>query len=176
MNDRIIKNAREILKGIEIGFFDTAKPWNEENYEEYFRHFNDPNPEVRKYALLIFGAALGNWQMKSAFVFPRATDPDPQFRNMNERKIYRFENYIQAFLENKEAIQKEFPTLYKSIIINLILLDQEVPFENDFPGMNSKSLADLRKTIGQSGFTGQSQFSFNQILREVGIPTFFKNG
>lgn len=176
MRGRVIRHAKEILEGIEIGFFDTAKPWNDRNFEKYYQYFNDPDQEVRKYALLVFGAALGNWQMKSAFVFPRNTDPIPKSHVADENKVYRFEDYIQAFFENKEAIESEYPTLYKSILINLVSLDLEVPFEKDFPDMNPEYLAKLRRMIRQSGLNEHSQFHFNQLLREVGLPTFFLNG
>ena len=37
MTKTLIDKAKSILEGIEIGYFDTAKNWNEDNYDDYYR-------------------------------------------------------------------------------------------------------------------------------------------
>lgn len=69
MAKTLVDKAKSILEGIEIGFFDTAKNWDEDNYDEYFKYFSHSDIEVRKYSLLIFAAGLGNWFVGSSIIF-----------------------------------------------------------------------------------------------------------
>lgn len=69
MKRTLVDKAKSILEGIEIGFFDTAKYWDEDNYDEYYRYFSHSDIEVRKYSLLIFAAGLGNWVIGSSIIF-----------------------------------------------------------------------------------------------------------
>ena len=110
MEKAIVEKAKRILDGIEIGFFDTAKRWDKDNYDDYYKYFTHPNFEVRKYALLIFGAGLGNWLIKSSFIFQPISCTN---------EVYNLEDYISAFIENREAIKQEFPNLYNSIASSL---------------------------------------------------------
>lgn len=172
----IVVKAKRILDGIEVGYFDTSKDWSVENYADYYRYFSHPNNEVRKYSLLVFAAAVGNWWMKSAFVFHSHDDLK---RNVHLQKhpdkIYFIEDYVQAFLANKKSIEEEFPFLYKAILVDLIKLDNENHFENIFPSVNPQLFIQLRKTWNNSSVDEKYEYNFNDLLREVDLPTFFKD-
>ncbi|MBT2572081.1 hypothetical protein [Planococcus sp. ISL-110] len=161
------------MEGIEIGFFDTAKNWSIDNYANYYRYFSHSDRDIRKYSLLVFAAALGNWWMKSAFVF--LTLGEIEEKQDFQSELYLLEDYVQAFLKNKEAIQREFPLLYNSILVDLIHLDNEKCFENTFPAANKKIFSELRKTLKNSDIDEKYQYNFNDLLREVGLPTFLKD-
>ncbi|TAA66093.1 hypothetical protein [Planococcus salinarum] len=175
MKDIVIK-AKRILEGIEVGFFDTGKEWSSENYADYYRYFSHPNKEVRKYSLLVFAAAVGNWWMKSAFVFYSHADII-YYSDLKEHldKIYFIEDYFQAFLANKVAIKEEFPLLYNAIVVDLIKLDNENQFENVYPSVDPQLFFQLRETWIKSNIDTSYEYNFNDLLREVGLPTFLKD-
>lgn len=170
----LIDKAKSILSGIEIGYFITSKKWTKNNYDDYYQYFSHPDYEVRKYSLLVFGAGLGNWSAKSAFIFTHRQRKDPDF---DPQKIYHLKYYIKSFLDNREPIKQEFPFLYKAIIYYLNELDYEKPFEVVFPSVDEQLFISLRKVLRNSGIDEKYvyEFNFNDILREVGLPTFFKN-
>lgn len=53
----IVEKVRETIEGIEIGYFDTAKPYI---FDEYFKYFDDVDFETRKHAQFLFVCMLGN--------------------------------------------------------------------------------------------------------------------
>lgn len=56
-------------------------------------------------------------------------------------------------------------------------LDYEKTFEVVFPSVDEQLFISLRKVLRNSGIEEKSvyEFNFNDILREVGLPNFFKN-
>lgn len=174
MTKTLVDKAKSILEGIEFGFFDTAKKWDDDNYDEYYKYFSHPDYEVRKYSLLIFAAGLGNWYMKSAFIFRPIEERIKENGTYTSKdRLYYFENYVSSFIDNREAIRQEFPLLYKEIANYLLQLDNEKRFEYIFSSVDKQLFIVLRQVL--SGLEVKHQYKFNDLLREVGLPTFFKN-
>ncbi|MBO0603702.1 hypothetical protein I2483_18730 [Sporosarcina sp. E16_3] len=174
MTKRLVDKAKSILEGIEIGFFDTAKNWDVDNYDEYYKYFSHPDFEVRKYSLLVFAAGLGNWYGGSAIIFrPIEERKKEKWFLSYKEKIYYFEDYVRSFIDNREAIKKEFPFLYSVIVSFLIQLDNEKRFEYIFSPVDKQLFIVLRQLL--SGLEVKHQYNFNDLLREVGLPTFFEN-
>lgn len=176
MTKTFVNKAKSILKGIEIGY-DTAKNWKNENYDDYYQYFSHPDLEVRKYSLLVFYAGLGNWISSSAFIFnPIEKLESGKYLNLNQEKIYHFECYVKSFIDNREAIRQEFPILYNAIAGFLLRLDNEKRFEYIFSSVDKQFFIVLRKALDERGIDGEkSRYSFNDLLREVGIQTFLKD-
>ena len=171
MKRTLVDKAKSILEGIEIGFFDTAKYWDEDNYDEYYRYFSHPDIEVRKYSLLIFAAGLGNWVIGSSIIFRPVKDQKKEKSyNSSKDRTYNFEDYVRAFIDNRDAIKQEFPILYNSIIDYLIQLDntEQLNF------VEKQLYLVLRQVLTDSGLK-EHKYNFNDLLREVGLPTFFKD-
>ncbi|MGE7840386.1 hypothetical protein ACQKNX_06300 [Lysinibacillus sp. NPDC093712] len=167
MKATLVDKAKSILEGIEIGFFDTAKNWDEDNYDEYYQYFSHPDFEVRKYSLLIFTAGLGNWLMGSSIIFHPNKN---QIYNSSKDSIYNVEDYIRTFIDYREAIKHEFPILYNVIVNYLIQLNNT----EQFSLIEKQLYLVLREVLTDSGLEVH-QYNFNDLLREVGLPTFFKD-
>ncbi len=167
MKATLVDKAKKILEGIEIGFFDTAKNWDEDNYDEYYQYFSNPNFEVRKYSLLIFAAGLGNWLMGSSIIFHPNKN---QKYNSSKDRIYNVEDYVRSYIDHREAIKLEFPILNNVIINYLIQLKNTAQFSL----IEKQLYLDLREVLTDSGLEVH-QYNFNDLLREVGFPTFFKD-
>ena len=153
MTQSIVEKAKCILKGIESDF-DLGFNWKDEYYDNYYRYFDHPDAEVRKWSLLIFAGALGNWYLQSATIF------SPGGEGWNEDKEYFFEEYVQAFLTHQEAIKKEFPLLYNDLVWVLLYLDKRKPFDAIFTSNisypsyispNIKLFRELRQVLTSSG-------------------------
>lgn len=174
MTKTLVDKAKSILEGIEIGFFDTAKNWDVDNYDEYYKYFSHPDFEVRKYSLLVFAAGLGNWYGGSAIIFrPIEERKKEKWFHLFKDKMYYFEDYVMSFIDNREAIKQEFPFLDSVIVSFLIQLDNEKCFEYIFSSVDKQLFVVLRQVL--SGLEVKHQYNFNDLLREVGLPTFFGN-
>jgi len=162
-----------LLDGIEIGFFDTAKNWGEETNDYYFKYFNDKDKDLRSLSILAFTAMLGNWYNGPAFVFRAPPLPHKQF--------YFIEDYLPPFLENAVSINEEFPVLYSYTLFYLYELDKRKGFENVFPFVDHNLFNQMRSQLfNENGkdvlVSRHSKLpAFNSLLREVGLPTFFSD-
>lgn len=169
MDKDVIKQKLDrILKGIEIGLFDTAKGWGEETNDEYFKYFNDTDQELRAKSILAFACMVGNWYNEPADVFytnPRVTYSPPE-------PYYQFDDYLSAFLAHASQIERDFPVLYSYIIYYLAELDKQKPFEHVFPKIEKALFVDMQSLFASDG-KKLKLASFNDLLREVGLPTFF---
>lgn len=174
MAKTLVDKAKSILEGIEIGFFDTAKNWDEDNYDEYFKYFSHSDIEVRKYSLLIFAAGLGNWFVGSSIIFHPIEEHKKEMRFQSSKdNIYNFEDYVRSFINNRETIKQEFPILYNLIVYYLFQLDNKKRFEYIFSSVDKQLFIELRQVLNYSRLD-EHQINFNDLLREVGLPTFFK--
>ncbi|MFX3673012.1 MAG: hypothetical protein ACE3JQ_01010 [Paenisporosarcina sp.] len=158
MTKTIVDKAKSILVGLEIGF-DTAKKWSEENYDDYYLYFSNPDYDLRKHSLLIFCVGLGNWESESAFIFLPHDDIDKE-------KEYIFEDYVRAFLDNREAIKLEFPFLYKAIVHFLKVLDTK----NQFVTISRATDTTLFKELNELLQTTTRGYNFEAVLKEVNFP------
>ena len=161
----------KLLDGIEIGYFDTCKPWGEETNDYYYKYFNDEDKEIRSGSILVFTAMLGNWYYEPADVFHANAykggiyDPSQPF--------YIFEDYLSAFLNHASLIKNEFPVLYRFTLYYLDLLDKQKAFERVFPHINQNLFIQMRALFDEDAQNDERYPSFNNLLREVGLPTFF---
>jgi len=173
MDIKITEKAKQILRGIQVGYFDTAKKWGPETYDEYYLYFNHPELEIRKYSLLVFAAALGNWHMLSAYVF-RPLEEQKKDLLYTPNTVYILEDYVKAFIEHNDSIKYEFPYLYKLMIYYFINIDIKVG--EDVHQVSQDTFNKLRVIIDTSGVEPNyrsGEFDFSNILREVGLPTDF---
>ena len=99
---------------------------------------------------------------------------EKRFHSSKDR-IYYFEDYVRSFIDSKEAIKQEFPILYSRIVAFLIQLDNEKPFEYIFSSVDNQLFIVLRQMLTDPGLEVKHQYNFNDLLREVGLPTFFEN-
>lgn len=157
MTDSIIGKAKHILGYIPIGL-DTAKNWNEQNFDYYFKYFVDPNQEIRKYSLLVFAAGLENWIIESATIFTPYNEISPD---------YIFEDYIKSFISNKESIKTDFPALYNHMIISLLELNEQKKF-NSIAGITSDTvLNDLQILLRETDKNSLKYLAFDEVLAEI---------
>ncbi len=105
MDNKIITAVKNGLKGFEIGAYFIGCFF--ENYP-YYEYFNSPNIEVRKYSNAVYMVKLGNWRVGCAFPF--------------YSKQEELARYTLAFIENKDTIRSEFPSIYLQILNNWRIL------------------------------------------------------
>jgi len=170
----IVQKVKETISGIEIGYFDTAKSYI---YDEYFKYFDDDDRETKKYALFLFACMLGNWYSKSTFVFK----PEKERLKYNISKndnFYNFEDYLTSLLDHHQKVKQEFPYIFETIILYLILIEEEngLTYEDWFPEINSQIFKELREKIliPNSNYVHDCH-PIKYLFREVGIEPFFKD-
>lgn len=134
---------------------------------------------IDKAKSILSGIEIGNFITSKKWTKDNYDDYYQYFSHpdFDPQKIYHLKYYIKSFLDNREPIKQEFPFLYKAIIYYLNELDYEKPFEVIFPSVDEQLFISLRKVLRNSGIDEKYvyEFNFNDILREVGLPTFFKN-
>ncbi|MEK3994627.1 hypothetical protein MKY29_07710 [Psychrobacillus sp. FSL K6-2365] len=135
--------------------------WADVNYDDYYLYFTHPNVEYRKYSLLIFMSALAHWHSKAANVFVpikiRKKDYYPA-------KVYNFEDYVRSFLDNQEAIKREFPLFNEIILIYLIGLSDRNNFENVFREFDKQILVELREVLHKNKELKDKTYNTNDIV------------
>ena len=166
-----------LLSGIEIGLFDLALHWGEETYAPYYDYFNDEDSEIRSRSILAFTAMLGNWLSGPADVF--RANKNPNITHFPIKQVYHFDDYLPAFLKHASSIRKDYPTLYTYTLYYLQELDKQEPFEQVFPEINPGLFQQMRTQLFTEDMMDKISFknlpAFNQLLREMRLPTFFKD-
>lgn len=163
-----VDKAKCILKGIKFDL-ELAFDWNKDYYDNYYQYFSHPDREVRKWSLLVFVGALGNWHLGSACVFSL----------IDGNKTYQFEDYVQSFIDHRVAIKQEFPLLYNRLLWYLLKLDNRKPFDTIFTSYFSypsyvcprkQLFNELRQVLIESGIDA-NKFPNNleDIFEEVGL-------
>ncbi|TKI50585.1 hypothetical protein [Lysinibacillus tabacifolii] len=172
MSKTVLDKAKRIVAGIEV-YPGLAKDWSKDNYDNYYLYFSNPDPEIRKYSLLVFFVGLSNWQLGSAFIF-RPIKELKKDEDFDGNKVYRFEDYVRSFLDNRENIKQEFPYLYDNLVWYLLRLDNQKHFEYIFRSVDKKLFIELRQVLIKSGIDANIlPNNLNNILREVGITPYF---
>ncbi len=162
----------KLFQGIEIGAFDTAKDWGDDTKDYYYKYFNDKDNEIRAGSILAFTAMLGNWYNGPADVF--RTQAKIGVTYFPKEQFYYFEDYLPAFLVNAPSIKRDFPNLYSYTVYYLYKLDKQEAFELVFPQIEQGLFKKMRTQLFLSEQSTQiNPPSFNKMLREVGLPTFF---
>lgn len=81
-------------------------------------------------------------------------------------------------LDHHQKVKQEFPYIFETIILYLILIEQEkgLTYEEWFPEINSQIFKELREKIliPNSNFVHDCH-PIKYLFREVGIEPFFKN-
>lgn len=168
MSKEVVEKAKQILKGIQFDF-EITFDWRSTYYESYYKYFSHSDVEVRKYALLIFVGALGNWRLESAHIFS-STEEINNNKTIDMDKVYHFEDYIRSFLKHKESIKQEYPLLYNKILWYLLWLDNKKPFESIFTSIDIQLLNELRNVLAESGVDASKfQNNFQDIIKELGF-------
>lgn len=166
--EQIIEKAQQILDGLYEGHFETGKDWYPETYENYYLYFSDPDYETRKLSILVFAAAIGNSRRGVAVILQSdrtiADTTAPEYEG-NFRFAYSFEKYLNAFLEHKEAIKKEFPLLYKVILAELKLWHDEKSFFTIFSDVNKELLGRIIDVI-KDIHVRNSDLNLDPMLKE----------
>ncbi|CAM3066774.1 hypothetical protein FITA111629_01475 [Filibacter tadaridae] len=168
MSKKIVDKAKHILKGIQFDL-ELAFDWNKDHYDNYYQYFTHPDNEVRKWSLLIFAGGLGNWHLESAQIF-RTIKELKKYSEFNKYKAYHFEDYVQSFLDNKDAIKQDFPLLYNQLVWYLLRLDNKKRCEYIFRTVDKQLLIELRQVLSESGIDA-SKFPNNHedIMKEIGL-------
>lgn len=165
----IVEKVRETIEGIEIGYFDTAKPYI---FDEYFKYFDDVDFETRKHALFLFVCMLGNWYSKATFVFK----PESERLKYGASTYYDFERYLTALLQHYSKIERDFPFMFEFIVVYLILIEQQkgVSYEDWFPEIDATLFQELKEKIFiPNNRIVQEVHPIKYLFREVGIKPFF---
>lgn len=141
---------------------DMARDWSMDNYDEYYLYFNNPNKELRIASILVFLAAVYNWEMRSGFPFHQKQG-DMKFK---ERDYFDLDLYLHSFLDNYDAIKEEIPAVHYIIMYNL----KEIIRANVFMNYLDPSNADLEKKLLKrlEGFDTWKRFYYHDVLDEVG--------
>ncbi len=90
--------------------------------------------------------------------------------NSSKDRIYNVEDYVRSFIDHREAIKLEFPILNNVIINYLIQLNNTAQFSL----VEKQLYLVLIEVLTDSGLE-EHKYNFNDLLREVGLPTFFKD-
>lgn len=181
MTEKIVEQAKHVLDGIEIGYFDTGGSY--EFQEEYYKYFGDPDFQTRKYALAVFTRMLGDWDSGVSFVFVpmelwREIKESKKDRNIGEEPYYYFDDYLKAFLNHHKNIEKEFPVMYEYIIKFLIQIEEKkgISYEDWFSEIDPKLFKKLRTEVLIPKSNLKDQLTpIKYFFKEVGIVPFFKS-
>ena len=164
----------KLLRGIEIGAFDTAKDWGDDTKDYYYKYFNDEDYEIRGRSILAFTSMLGNWDGGAADVFRAGAKRGVTY--YPKEQFYFFEDYLHAFLEYAPSIKEDFPNLYPYTLMYLYTLDQREAFELVFPQIDKALFNRMRTELFSDELGSQiNPPAFNKMLQEVGLPTFFSS-
>lgn len=170
MEERVVRKAKQILEGLRDGHFETAKDWSPDTKEDYFLYFNDPDDETRKLAILVFAATVGNSRRGVARILhsdKKIADSKTSGSEDKSRYAYSFEKYLNAFLNNKEAIKNEFPALYKVILAELKLWHEDTSFFILFSDVNKALLDQVVEEI-KDVHVRNANLNLDPMLKEIG--------
>ncbi|GKW46919.1 hypothetical protein [Planococcus sp. NCCP-2050] len=172
MSGQIVQKAIQILEGLEQGHFETAKDWSPSTKDDFYLYFSDSDYETRKMALLVFAAAVGNTRRGVARVMHSDNviiESKTSVYNDKSSYAYSFENYLNAFLMNKESIETEFPLLYKVILAELKLWHDKESFYTRFADVD-KTLLDKVVELIKDTHVHNSDLNLDPALAEVQWP------
>ncbi|MEG0473351.1 MAG: hypothetical protein RR588_13540, partial [Solibacillus sp.] len=150
--------------------------------EDYFNYFGDLDLETRKYSIAAFTCMLGTWETGYCRVFQpikeweeiKRWSPHP----LDQKRFYRFKDYIYALLEHHEQIEKEFPYMFEIIIWCLIQIEQNkgISYEVWFPEHNPNMFKRLREEILiPKKHLAEKHSPIKYMLKEIGIEPFFED-
>lgn len=181
MANHIIEQAKRGLKGFAIGGYHTSCDYSRYR-EHYYKYFGDSDFETRKYAIAAFTCMLGAWETGALFIFQPVKEWEENKKKssnpLNQKRFYRFKDYLHALLDHHEQIEKEFPYMFEDIILFLIKIEQNkgIRYEEWFPEHNPNVFKRLREEIliPKKHFA-EKHSPHKYLLKEIGIEPFFES-
>lgn len=179
--NNIIEQAKQGLEGFAIGGYHTSG-----NYyrfrEDYYKYFGDLDFETRKYSIAAFTCMLGSWETGALQIFQPVKEWEEHKKRsshpLDQKRFYRFKDYLNALLEHREQIEKEFPYMFEDIIFFLIKIEQNkgISYEEWFPEHNPNVFKRLREEIlFQKKHLAEKRSPHKYLLKEIGIEPFFES-
>lgn len=175
MENNIIEQAKRGLAGFAIGGFHTSGDYGRYR-EEYYKYFGDAELETRKYAIAAFTCMLGTWETGSLRVFKPVSEWEESKKwsshPNNQKRFYRFKDYLYALLEHHERIEEEFPYMFEYIVLLLIKIEQNkgISYEEWFPEHNPNLFKRIREEILiPKKYLVEKRSPFKYLLKEIGI-------
>jgi hypothetical protein len=161
LSNCVIEKVKRGLKGIEIGYFDTGQIFEEDSY---YKYFGDTDKETRRYSIAVFTVYMGNWYSLCRFPFLNAQQ--------------ELEKYIEAFIENHQQIQKDFPVMYEYIISFFIKIEEENSKVYSFSSLEIDK--ELYERLQSEVLIPNREYlelhtPMKYFLKEIGIKPFFKS-
>ncbi|MHC0035273.1 hypothetical protein [Pseudoneobacillus sp. C159] len=161
MSNEIIEKVKRGLMGFEIGYFDTGRIFEE---EAYYNYFGSPDKETRRYAVAVFAVNLGNCYSLCNFPFLNAKS--------------NLEEFIKAFIENHQQIEKDFPIMHEYIISFLIKIEEEngEKYANSTFNIDQKLHERLKRKVLIPKREYLNKYTpIKYFLREIRVNPFFKS-
>ncbi|ATP40043.1 hypothetical protein CSE16_08270 [Solibacillus sp. R5-41] len=181
MANNIIEQAKRGLEGFTRGGYHTSCHYGKYQ-EEYFKYFGDPDYETRKYAIAAFTCMLGAWETGALFIFQPVKEWEENKKwssnPLNQKRFYRFKDYLHALLDHHEQIEKEFPYMFEEIILFLIEIEQNkgISYEEWFPEHNPNVFKRLREEVLiPKKQLAEKRSPHKYLLKEIGIKPFFES-
>lgn len=181
MVPNIIEQAKRGLEGFAIGGYHTSGNYSKYQ-EEYYKYFGHHDFETRKYAIAAFTCMLGTWETGYCQVFQPVKEWEENKKwsanPFDQKRYYRFKDYLYALLEHHEQIEKEFPYMFEDIVLFLttIELNKGISYEEWFPEHNPTIFKRLREEvlIPKQLLLGKRSHR-KYLLIEIGIEPFFES-
>lgn len=181
MANHIIEQAKRGLEGFAIGGYYTSCDYSRYR-EHYYKYFGDSDFETRKYAIAAFTCMLGAWETGALFIFQPVKEWEENKKKssnpLNQKRFYRFKDYLHALLDHHEQIEKEFPYMFEEIILFLIKIEQNkgISYEEWFPEHNPNVFKRLREEILiPKKHLAEKHSPHKYLLKEIGIEPFFES-
>lgn len=173
MNE-LIKKVKLITIGFNVGYNDTLGDYYEENFDYFHRYFNDSDEETRKHAFFLFMYLLGNVYAGHVGVLPRQFGET--HKNPNTR--YVFEQYLQAFLQHEQQLQKDFPIIYHYAIYYMSNIEETLgaTYETHYSDIPKELFQALRTEVLAPNEQMKEMKQLPQmkyLLHEMNIEPFF---
>lgn len=177
----IIEQAKRGLEGFAIGGYHTSGNYSK-YHAEYYKYFGHQDFETRKYAIVAFTCMLGTWETGYCQVFQPVKEWEENKKwsanPFDQKRYYRFKDYLYALLEHHKQIEKEFPYMFEDIVLFLttIELNKGISYEEWFPEHNPIIFKRLREEIllPKQHFLGKRSHR-KYLLKEIGIEPFFES-
>ena len=161
ISNKIIKKVKKGLKGIEIGGFYTGQNFEKDSY---YKYFDDPDKETRRYAIAVFTIYLGNWYTLCSYPFLYAKSD--------------LENFIEAFITHHKQIEKDFPCMYEYIISFIIRIEEENSKKYDYSTFDIEK--ELYERLKREVLIPNREYLYKKtpikyFLREIKVEPFFES-
>lgn len=125
---------------------------------------------------------LGAWETGALFIFQPVKEWEEHkkwsLNPLDQKRFYRFKDYLHALLDHHEQIKKEFPYMFEDIVRFLIKIEKNkgISYEEWFPEHNPNVFKRVREEIMMPNKHLANHFgSTKYLLKEIGIEPFFEH-